>query len=112
MDYDGSFAYSNIISVDVLAPSQFFLEQNYPNPFNPSTTIGFSLAVDSKVTLKIYNALGQEVSMLANENLNEGFHEKIFNTSSLNSGVYFYRIDVTGIDGQTFSQVRKMILTK
>jgi hypothetical protein len=112
MDYDGSFAYSNIISVDVVAPSQFFLEQNYPNPFNPSTTIGFSLAVDSKVTLKIYNALGQEVSILANENLSEGFHQKIFNASSLNSGVYFYRLDATGIDGQTFSQVRKMILTK
>jgi hypothetical protein len=112
IDYDGSFEYSSTISVDVTTPSQFYLEQNYPNPFNPATTIGFSLAVDSKVILKIYNALGQEVSTVVNENISEGFHEKFFDASSLNSGVYFYKIEATGVDGQSFTQVRKMILTK
>jgi N-acetylneuraminic acid mutarotase len=112
IDYDGSFEYTNEITVEVTTPSVFLLEQNYPNPFNPTTTIAFSLAIDSKVSLRIFNTLGQEVNSLVNGNLSDGFHEISFDASALNSGVYFYRLDATGIDGQNFSQVRKMILTK
>lgn len=112
MDYDGTFEYSNVVVAEVTTPSVFLLEQNYPNPFNPSTTIGFSLATDSKVSLKIFNALGQEVKSIVNENMTSGFHEIAFVASEFNSGVYFYRIDATGVDGQNFSQVRKMILAK
>ncbi len=112
IDFDGTIAYSEEVSVEVSAPELFALDQNYPNPFNPATTIGFSLAADSKVILKVYNALGQEVSILVNENLSEGFHEISFNASNLNSGVYFYKIEATGVNGQSFTQVRKMMLTK
>jgi hypothetical protein len=112
MDYDGSFEYSNVVVAEVTTPSVFVLEQNYPNPFNPMTTIGFSLAADSRVSLKIFNALGQEVTSLVKGNMTQGFHEVVFDAAELNSGVYFYRLDATGIDGQTFSQVRKMLLTK
>jgi N-acetylneuraminic acid mutarotase len=112
IDYDGSFEYTNEVNVEVTTPSVFLLEQNYPNPFNPTTTIAFSLAIGSKVSLKIFNTLGQEVRSLVNGNMSDGFHEVSFDASALNSGVYFYRIDATGIDGQNFSQVRKMILTK
>ena len=100
------------VEIDDQAPAVFALEQNYPNPFNPTTTIGFSLATDSKVSLKIFNALGQEVKSIVNGNLTSGFHELAFDASEFNSGVYFYRIDATGIDGQNFTQVRKMILAK
>ncbi|RKY93328.1 MAG: hypothetical protein DRQ13_09595 [Ignavibacteriae bacterium] len=57
VDYDGTFEYSDVVEVDVLAPDVFALEQNYPNPFNPSTTINFSLAADSKVSLKVFDIL-------------------------------------------------------
>src|SRR5690606_26440652 len=50
IDFDGSFEYSNNVEVEVLGVKEFALGQNYPNPFNPSTTINFSLAVDSKVS--------------------------------------------------------------
>lgn len=93
-------------------PTDFILDQNYPNPFNPSTTINFSLAVDSKVSLKIFDVLGQEVATLINGQMPAGSREVSFDASSLNSGVYFYRIDASGIDGQKFSSVKKMILTK
>jgi len=112
IDYDGTIAYSDEINVEVSSPELFALEQNYPNPFNPTTTIGFSLATDSKVNLKIFNALGQEVKSIVNGNMTSGFHEIAFDASEFNSGVYFYRIDATGIDGQNFTQVRKMILAK
>ena len=112
IDFNGAFEYSNVIEIEVIGVKEFALSQNYPNPFNPSTKINFSLAVDSKVSLKIFDVLGQEVATLINGQLAAGSQEVSFNASSLNSGVYFYRIDADGIDGQEFSSVRKMILTK
>ncbi len=112
IDYNGTFDYSNVVEADVVAPTVFALEQNYPNPFNPSTTINFSLAVDSKVSLKVFNVLGQEVASLVNGQLSAGSQKISFDASSLNSGVYFYRLDADGIDGQKFSSTKKMILTK
>jgi hypothetical protein len=112
VDYDGTFKYSDVVEVDVLAPAVFALDQNYPNPFNPSTIINFRLAADSKVILKVFDVLGQEVANLISGNLRAGSHEINFNASNLNSGVYFYRIDATGIDGTNFTSVKKMILTK
>ena len=114
VDYNGTFSYSEAIhvEVDITVPDVFALDQNYPNPFNPSTKINFSLAVDSKVSLKVFDVLGQEVANLINSSLVAGSHNVDFNAASLNSGVYFYRIDATGIDGTNFTNVKKMILTK
>ena len=112
VDYNGEYAYSDVVQVDVEAPAVFALEQNYPNPFNPSTKITFNLAVDSKVSLKVFDVLGQEVTKLIGTNMTAGVHEVNFNAAGLNSGVYFYRIDATGVDGTNFTSVKKMILTK
>ena len=112
VDFDGTFEYSNAVEVEVIGLKEFALGQNYPNPFNPSTTINFSLAVDSKVSLKIFDVLGQEVVTLINSDLAAGSQKVSFDASSLNSGVYFYRIDASGVDGQKFSSTKKMILTK
>ncbi len=112
IDHDGSYAFSNIVEVDVTAPSQFGLAQNFPNPFNPATTISFNLAVDSKVSLKVYNALGQEVSVLANATFAAGSHNLGFDASALTSGIYVYTIDATGVDGTNFRSSKKMILNK
>jgi len=111
-DYDGTSEFSDIVEVEVLAPDVFSLEQNFPNPFNPGTMIKFSLAADSKVSLTVFDVLGQEVANLLSGNLTAGSHEIDFNASNINSGVYFYRIDATGVDGTNFTSVKKMILTK
>jgi len=111
-DYDGTSDLSDIVEVEILTPNVFSLEQNYPNPFNPVTKIKFSLAADSKVNLTIFDVLGQEVANLISGNLAAGSHEIDFNASNINSGVYFYRIDATGIDGTNVTSVKKMILTK
>ena len=112
LDFDGTFEYFDAIEVDVSVPNVFALGQNYPNPFNPSTKIDFSLEVDSKVTLKIFDVLGQEVANLVNTNLAAGSHNVEFNASLLNSGVYFYRIEAVGINGAKFVDVKKMNLLK
>jgi hypothetical protein len=108
IDFDGTFEYSNEIEVEFdFIPKEFVLYQNYPNPFNPSTTIRFSIPQSSLVTLKIYNALGQEVRTLVNGFTESGLHTINFDASNLNSGVYFYKLDA----GQ-FSEVKKITLIK
>jgi hypothetical protein len=112
IDFDGKSEFSNVVEVEITAPDKYTLEQNYPNPFNPSTKIKFSLAADSRVTLKVFDILGQEVVTLINGRLSAGSHDVDFKAASLNSGVYFYRIDATGVNGANFTSVKKMILTK
>ncbi len=111
-DFDGTFEYSQVVEVEVVTPTEFALQQNYPNPFNPSTRISFSLATDSKVSLKVFDVLGQEVMTLINNDLSAGTHQIDFNASRLNSGVYFYKIEASGNNGTNFTDVKKMILTK
>jgi len=112
VDFNGTFEYSYEINVQVNAPSTFSLDQNYPNPFNPSTTITFSLAIDSKVNLKVFDVLGQEVTTLVNEQLTAGIHNYNFNAAGLNSGIYFYKIQANDVNGNQFTDIKKMILLK
>ncbi len=112
IDLDGTGSYSKIVEVDLSTPNEFSLSQNYPNPFNPSTSIKFALKVDSKVSLKVFNPLGQEVMTLISESRAAGNHEVSFNASGLNSGIYFYTIEAAGNDGSKFTSTKKMILMK
>jgi len=107
IDFDGSFSFSQTIEVEIVAPSSFGLDQNYPNPFNPSTTIRFSIPVETDVHLNVYNTLGQEVAKILNGRLKEGFHEVEFDAGSLTSGIYFYRLEA-----EKFVDVKKMIIIK
>jgi len=112
IDYDGTFEYSDPVEVDIVIPDVYSLHQNYPNPFNPTTNITFTLAANAKVTLKVFDVLGQEVMTLINQDLTAGVHTYDFNAAGFNSGVYFYRIEANGIDGTNFTNVKKMILLK
>ena len=90
-----------------MAEPAFQLFVNYPNPFNPTTTIKYSIPSDGYVTLKIFNALGEEVSTLVNEFRSTGNYEIIFDASNLTSGIYFYKIQ-----SGNFIETKKMILLK
>ncbi|MEK9137135.1 MAG: T9SS type A sorting domain-containing protein, partial [Bacteroidota bacterium] len=99
-------------------PLTFALEQNYPNPFNPTTTLRYSLPKDARVTLAIYNILGQRVVALKDEVQNIGFYNVLWNGrndfgTSVASGVYFYRIEAKPVDGsETFMSIKKMLMLK
>ncbi len=74
-------------------PGELTLRQNFPNPFNPSTIIQFGLAERANVSLVVYNALGQIVATLIDQQDEEaGFHEARFDGSGLASGAYFCRL--------------------
>jgi hypothetical protein len=88
-------------------PVSYKLEQNYPNPFNPTTVINFTIPKAANVTLKVYNAVGQEVATLVNEFKTASSYQVDFNASKLASGVYFYTINAG-----SFTQTKKMMLLK
>jgi fibronectin type 3 domain-containing protein len=97
-------------------PSAFSLAQNYPNPFNPSTTIRFDLPMVSKVQLRIFNLLGQDVATLMNEEVPAGKLSIVWNGKdnagrAVASGIYFYQMRAAA-SGAEFSAVRKMMLLK
>jgi hypothetical protein len=120
-------------------PEDFILYQNYPNPFNPTTNIGFRIADDGFVSLKVFDVLGNEVTTLVDEYKPAGSYEVEFNSHSgevrnhpagrqgLSSGIYFYQLRIVGPvrknsfgetssqngqAGQAFIQTKKMILLR
>ncbi len=93
-------------------PEEYVLNQNYPNPFNPSTTISYGLKINSEVTLRVYNMVGQEIATLVDESKNAGTYTANFDASNITTGIYFYTISAIGIDGSKFVNTRKMILIK
>jgi hypothetical protein len=106
-----SLSVYNYITMDVgknqYYPIHFFLSQNYPNPFNPVTTIKYFVPKSGKVSIKIYNVLGKEITTLLNEYQPTGDYEIQFNGSSLSSGVYVY-----GIVTNNHAYYNKMVLLK
>jgi len=89
-------------------PEYFALYPNYPNPFNPTTTLQFDLMQYDRVTLKVFNVLGQEVATLFDKApLGAGMHRVEFDGALLASGIYFYRLQTA-----EFAATRKMVLLK
>jgi hypothetical protein len=88
-------------------PKEFRLEQNYPNPFNPKTVVSCQLPVASVVRIVVYDVLGREVTVLANDRYPVGKYTFTFDGANLASGVYFCRMTAG-----SFMQTRAMILTR
>jgi hypothetical protein len=92
---------------NVLLPPEFALDQNYPNPFNPATTISFRLPSQSFVSLKVFDSLGREVSILLENELPAGTYVRRWNAQSLQSGVYYCRLQ-----SGSFTETKKLILQR
>jgi hypothetical protein len=94
-------------------PTRYELSQNFPNPFNPVTTIRYGLPKGERLTLKIYNLLGEEVvTLVENETKAAGYHAAIWDGRNAQgqivaSGVYFYQLRAG-----SFVQKRKMALLR
>jgi len=85
----------------------YYLSQNFPNPFNPYTHITFSIPKDERVSLKIYNPLGEEIEEIVNKEFSSGKHTMNYNASNLPSGIYYYRINAG-----SFTKTKKLVLIK
>ena len=107
IDNDGTFEYSDVVSVTISAPVLYSLSQNYPNPFNPETRIDYTLSEQQNVSLRVYNTLGEMVQELLNEVKPAGSYSVTFNASKLPSGIYIYRIQT-----ENFATNKKMTFLK
>jgi hypothetical protein len=106
---------TGVENASINLPTHFRLDQNYPNPFNPSTTISFNLPSRSAVSLKIFDALGREVSLLLADELAAGTHTRQWNAAGLPSGFYFCRMEAHHISGGQagmFTETKKLLLLK
>lgn len=88
-------SWSKQIALSVAAPESFELQQNYPNPFNPTTVIGYRLPVESRVSLKIFNIIGELVATTIAEEQPAGYHESIWDASAFAAGIYVYQLTAT-----------------
>jgi len=116
IDYNSNFEYFALQGdVSVGRPGEFSMGQNYPNPSNPKCKIDYEIPVTANVNIKVYDMLGREVITLVNETKEAGYYSAEFDGSNLASGVYFYKL-VTGDPsagyGQSFVQIKKMVLVK
>lgn len=91
----------------IAEPNKFILTQNYPNPFNPTTVISYKLLAGSKVTLRIYDVLGREVTTPVNEEQSAGWKEVQWNAVNVSSGIYFYKLT-----SGNFTETKRMIVVK
>lgn len=98
---------TNVTGPGERGPVAFQLEQNYPNPFNPTTTISFSLPTSERSTLKVFDVLGREVSILVHGEKTAGTHRAVFDGSRLPSGVY-----IVTFQAGRFQQSRMMMLVR
>jgi hypothetical protein len=114
IDLDGAVHFSEGQQVNALTsvterpiPKEFALDQNYPNPFNPTTMIEFALPKETRVTLEVFNILGQRVSTLVDESRPAGYYNIPFDAKGLASGLYFYRMSTSEV-----SFLKKMVVMK
>ena len=107
VDLDGKETYSGVLKAVVGVPKTYALDQNYPNPFNPSTTIRYAVKDPGRVTLKVYNMMGQEVKTVVDGFRNPGIYKVTLDASDMSAGIYFYKLTVND-----FTAVKKMILAK
>jgi len=107
-----SYGTSDIAVPIEILPSAFSLEQNYPNPFNPSTVISYTLPKQSRVQIKVYDVIGNEVRSLVDEEKSAGKYNLLWDSKNnsgvkVSSGVYFYKITA-----DNFVETKKMVLLK
>ncbi|MCY4233467.1 MAG: T9SS type A sorting domain-containing protein [Bacteroidetes bacterium] len=104
---------TRITNERVIVPADFELHSNYPNPFNPSTTFSFTLPLDKRVSVRIYDMTGRLVrTLINNEAYISGTHSVTWNGqndggASVASGQYIYTLEW----GQ-FRQAKRMVLVK
>ena len=114
LDYDGTYEYSQQVAANLtFIPSEYYISQNYPNPFNPSTTIKYSLPVESLVKIIIYNSIGEVIEKLISESQASGNYEVTWNAQNYSSGIYYYSFEVISSDGsKSHREMKKIVYLK
>jgi len=93
--------------------TDYRLYQNYPSPFNPTTKIPYRLKEKGNVKLLVYDIKGELIKILINKEQEQGYYEQVLDGKGLSSGIYLYRIEITGKGNiPVYSEMKKTILIK
>ena len=99
--------------VNITNNYEYALYQNYPNPFNPNTTIIYSLKEQGEVRIKLYTVTGELLKTLIEGNKNKGYNETKIDMTGFTSGIYLYRLEITGAGKiPVFNDLKKMVFLK
>jgi uncharacterized protein (TIGR02145 family) len=107
VDINGSFKYSTIVNTEIKSPTKYELGNAYPNPFNPTTIINYQIPTNTLVSIKLFDALGREVTTLVSEVKPAGSYEVTLNGRNLASGIYYYQMKAGN-----FIETKKISLLK
>ena len=106
-----TYIYEEILGIDISdmtsIPNHYNLSNPYPNPFNPTTTIEFSIPRSDKVSIKVYDVVGKEITTLLTDYLSIGHHSIKWDGNNNSSGIYFIRMESGG-----FVDMKKVFLLK
>jgi len=94
-------------NTDKLPPVNFKLMQNFPNPFNSKTTIKYGVPKAAKVSISIYNILGQKIASFTKNHDSTGYYLIQWDAKTFAAGVYLYLIQ-----SGKLKEVKKMVLVK
>ena len=89
-------------------PEMFTIAEVYPNPFNPTTQIIVGLSESAPLKVRVFNILGEEVALIADEFFNCGFHTFTFDAHNMTSGIYFIHATVP----RKMNEMRKVFKMK
>ncbi len=89
-------------------PTEYSIVSTYPNPFNPSMMAVIGLPETSILTVRVYNLMGEEITILAKGKYSAGYQRFTFTASGLPSGIYFIRATVPN----ELDQMEKVMLMK
>jgi hypothetical protein len=108
--HNGVYNNGDLVSVSegtVETPKDYSLSQNYPNPFNPSTKIVYNISKAGYVKISLYNVLGKEVMKMVEGQIQAGSYEYTLRAEMLNTGIYYYKMDING-----YTSTKKLLLLK
>ncbi len=112
LSFPSASTVTEVQNVSGALPKTFLVYQNFPNPFNPSTVVEYQLPIGGKVTMDVYDILGQRVIERNYGMQSAGVHKENLDMAAFSSGVYFCRIQAAGKNGMRFSSSRKILLVK
>ncbi len=105
VNWDGVGVNENLFST---VPTEYSIARAYPNPFNPTMTAVIGLPDAAELNVRVFNILGEQVSVLAQGRFAQGYHAFTFDATNLSSGIYFIRAHVPG----KMNTVRKITLVR
>ena len=110
---NGSGISTGLLALEPETGGQFKLGQNFPNPYELGTSIPFTLANASDVTMELFDVSGRKVALLHNNNMPAGEHAMLIDTAELGiePGNDVYQISVKNQHG-LFQQCKMMTARK